>query len=575
MNPTASPHSLPRATIVIVGGVAAGMSAATRYRRLDERANIVVLERSAHVSYANCGLPYHLSATIANRDDLLLQTPASLRARFNLDVRVRHQVEGIDPAAKTVTGTNLTDGAPFTLEYDALVLAPGAEPMRPDMPGSSRGLTLRNVEDLDAIVAAMHTGAPGAEPGTAAVIGGGFVGLEVAENLAMAGLAVTVIERAPQILAALDEELASVLHRHLEANGVRVHVNTEVAQVEVATLTLTDGATVPADLLIFALGVRPDLTLAHAAGLTIGPRGGIAVDDQMHTSAPDIYAVGDAAEKFDAVDGTPTLIPLANLANRHGRLVADAIAGRDPSAGVSQGTAIVQVFGLTAAMTGWTARRAAGAGRAVHVIHTHPLSHAGYFPRAQQMALKVVYDAADGTLLGAQGVGEDGVDKRIDVLAVAIAARMKVEQLADLELAYAPAFGSAKDPVNMIGYIGANRRQGLSRAVQAGQLETLVAAGAHLVDVRTAEEFADGHLRGAVNVPVDELGARMGDLPAGDLIVYCAVGVRAHVAEQALRQRGRTVANVDGGWATITASAAGASLICAPATAGTATPARP
>jgi NADPH-dependent 2,4-dienoyl-CoA reductase/sulfur reductase-like enzyme/rhodanese-related sulfurtransferase len=541
--------------VVVVGGVAGGMSAAARLRRLDANAEIVVLERGNHVSYANCGLPYHLSGTIAERADLLLHTPESLRDRFALDVRLRHEAVAIDPGEQVVTVADLAAGTSYRERYDYVVLAPGAAPVVPAIPGAERAFTLRSVEDLDRIVAALddHEG-----PMSAVVVGGGFIGLEAADNLAMRGLAVTVVEFAPQLLAPLDPELAPLVAAELERNGVAVALESQVVEVDEGKVLLSDGTAVAADLVLFAIGVRPDVALAKAAGLRLGARGGIEVDAQQRTSDSRIFAVGDAVEKADAVDGAGTLVPLANLANRHGRRAADAIAGRATDVGSSQGTAIVRVFGLTIGVTGWNEKRALAARRQVGVVHTHPGQHAGYFPGAEPLALKVVYDPDDGRLLGAQAIGRDGVDKRIDVLATAISAGLAVEQLADLELAYAPPFGSAKDPVNQLGYVAENRRTGLSRAVQWHEVEQFVGDGHRLVDVRTPQEYAAGRLPGAVNIPVDELRARHAELPDAPLIVYCAVGQRAHVAEQLLRSLGHDVVNLDGGWSTWSTSPAGA-----------------
>ncbi|TIC81752.1 FAD-dependent oxidoreductase [Nocardioides sp. GY 10127] len=536
--------------VVIVGGVAGGMSTAARLRRLREDAEIVVLERSGYVSFANCGLPYHLSGTIADRDDLLLQTPETLRARFGIDVRVRHEVTAVDTAARTVTVTDLSTGAVGTETYDHLVLSPGAAPFVPDVPGRERGHTLRTVEDLDALVEAV------AHARSAVVLGAGFIGLEAAENLRERGLDVTVVELADQVMAPLDPEMALRVADELEAHGVRLELGTSLASLEECSVTLADGRSVDADLVLFAVGVRPDTTLARAAGLAIGPRGGIAVDDQQRTSDRRVFAVGDVAEKTDAVDGGAALVPLANLANRHGRRVADTLAGRTVRSGASVSTAIVRVFGLTVAMSGWSEKRARAAGVDVGVVHTHPASHAGYYPGAQPMTLKVVH-RRDGRLLGVQAVGHEGVDKRVDVIATALQAGLHVDELADLELAYAPPFGSAKDPVNVVGYVAENRLAGLDDAIQWHEVAEAVGAGATLLDVRTPEEFAAGHLPGALNVPLDGLRRQVGALPAGELVVYCGVGQRAHVADRLLRQHGRRVRNLDGGWQTWSTSPAG------------------
>ncbi|RVW04493.1 FAD-dependent oxidoreductase [Rhodococcus spongiicola] len=530
--------------VVIVGGVAGGMSAATRLRRLDELAEIIVFERGAHVSFANCGLPYYAGGVIEDRDELLLQTPESLGARFRLDVRVRSQVVAIDPGARTVTVEDLETGDPYVESYDELILSTGASPVVPPLPGADRALTLRDVEDVDRLVAEM------ASARSAVVVGAGFIGIELAENLRRRELDVTVVELADQVLAPLDPEMAVPVADRLRENGVRLELGTELARIDETTAELDGGRTVPADVVVMAIGVRPETALAEMAGLVSGERGGIAVDDQMRTSVPHIFAVGDAVEKRDVVGGNAALIPLANPANRQGRLVADVIAGRPARAKASSGTAVVGVFGLIAAAAGWNEKRLRAADRPYRAIHTHPHSHAGYYPGAQQMSIKLLVDPETDGILGAQAVGGEGVDKRIDVIATAMAGGVTASELADLELAYAPQFGSAKDPVNMLGYIADNLRTDSIRAVQWHELDALLADGALLVDVRTADEFADGPIPGAVNVPLDELRERVGELPVGDLIVLCQVGQRAHAAVCLLEQLGRPAANLDGGYQT-------------------------
>ncbi|MDY7102284.1 MAG: FAD-dependent oxidoreductase [Actinomycetota bacterium] len=530
---------------VIVGGVAGGMSAATRLRRLDPHAEIVVLERSGHVSYANCGLPYHLGGVIEDRATLLLQTPESLRARFGLDVRTRHEVVAIDPAAHTVTVVDLDAGEERTESYDHLVLSPGAAPFVPPVPGAARAHTLRNVEDLDHLVAAA-----GPDTRRAVVAGGGFIGLETAENLHRIGIDVTLVELADQVLAPLDAEMAALVHDELARNGIDLRLGAGVAEVHPDRVGLSDGTEVAADLVVFAIGVRPETSLARLAGLEVGPRGGIVVDDDLRTSAPGVYAVGDAVEKADPLDGGAALVPLANVANRQGRRVADVIAGRPGRARGAQSTAILSVFDLTVACTGWSERRATASGRAVAAIHTHPASHAGYYPGADAMALKLVVDRGTGAILGAQGVGRSGVDKRIDVIATAMAGGVDAAALADLELAYAPAYGSAKDPVNQLGYVAEGRLDGTAPAIGWDELGDTLTAGASLVDVRTAVEHDDGHIPGSINVPVDELRHRLDEIPPGPLVVYCAGGQRAHTAATYLAGIGRDVVNLDGGWAT-------------------------
>ncbi len=531
--------------IVVIGGVAGGMSAATRLRRRDEHAQIIVLERGGEVSFANCGLPYYVGGVIDSRDALLLQTPASLGARFALDVRVHHEATALDRAARVVRGRHTIDGTPFEIPYDELVLAPGAAPFLPPVPGIERALTLRSMGDVDALRAATD-----AEPRAAVVLGGGFIGLELAENLHARGVAVTVVELADQLLAPLDVEMSALVRRRLLDAGVRVSTGVSATRIDEAGVDLSDGSRTDAELVIAAIGVRPDSGLAADAGLEVDERGGIVVDDRQRTSDAHIWAVGDAAVKRDAGDGARVLVPLAQTANRHGRLVADALTGRDVRALPVLGTAIVGVFGLQVAAVGWNERRARAAGRPVRVVHTHPASHAGYYPGAAGMHLKLVVDASTDAILGAQGVGEDGVDKRIDVIATAMRGGLTASDLADLELAYAPQFGSAKDPVNMLGMIADNLRSGDAATIQWHELAAAQAAGESLVDVRTPAEFAAGAIPGAVNVPVDELRERLDELPAGPLVVHCQVGLRGHVASRLLSQHGRQVRNLDGGYAT-------------------------
>ncbi|CAM3034824.1 FAD-dependent oxidoreductase [Prescottella defluvii] len=530
--------------VVIVGGVAGGMSAATRMRRLDESAEIIVFERGAHVSFANCGLPYYAGGVIEDRDELLLQTPESLGARFRLDVRVRSEVAAIDADARTVTVRNLESGDTYVESYDELVLSTGASPIVPPLPGVERALILRDVEDVDRLVSQMSSAR------SAVIVGAGFIGVELAENLRHRNLDVTVVELADQVLAPLDPEMAAPVADRMRENGVRLELGTQLTSIGRATAELADGRTVPADVVIMAIGVRPENALAKMVGADLGERGGVVVDDQMRTSVPHIFAVGDAVEKRDAVGGGVAMIPLANPANRQGRLVADVIAGRPVRAKSSTGTAVVGVFGLIVTATGWNEKRLRAAGRPYQAIHTHPQSHAGYYPGAQQMAIKLLVDPETDAILGAQAVGGEGVDKRIDIIATAMAGGLTASDLADLELAYAPQFGSAKDPVNMLGYIADNLRTDSTRTVQWHELDTLVAGGASLVDVRTADEFAAGAIPGAVNVPLDELRDRVGELPAGDLIVHCQVGQRGHTAARLLGQLGRPAANLDGGYKT-------------------------
>lgn len=535
---------------IIIGGVAGGMSAATRLRRLDESAEIIVLERSGYVSFANCGLPYHVGGVIEKRGALLLQNPGSLKRRFGIDVRVRHEVTAIDPAAREVSVTDLRTGAQSTLRYDALVLSPGGRPVRPPIPGIERALSLRDIEDTDAMVAAVGPA------DTAVVVGGGFIGVEMAENLVHRGLRVTLVEATDQVMAPLDPELAALVHTRLREHGVTLVLGASVSAIGADTATLSDGSVVQADLVVAAIGVRPETSLALGAGLELGPRGGILVDDQLRTSDPAIYAVGDAVEKRDALDDSQALVPLANTANRQGRVVADIIAGHGGSDRPVLGTAVVGVFGLTVATTGWNEKRLRAAGTPYRAIHTHPANHAGYYPGAETISIKLLFDPVTTRILGAQAVGGAGAEKRIDVIATAMAGGLTAPALADLELAYAPQYSSAKDPVNMLGWVARNMTEGLVNTVQWHEVAGRVAGGATVVDVRTAPEYAAGHIPGSVNVPVDDLRGRLGDLPDGELLVVCAVGIRGYLAARTLAQQGRSVANVDGGYLTWAASPA-------------------
>lgn len=551
--------------VVIVGGVAGGMSAATRLRRLAEHAEIVVLERGGHVSFANCGLPYHVGGVIPERDDLLLQSPESLRERFGLDVRVRHEALGIDRTERRVRVRDLTTGNEYTEDYDTLVLSPGASPIVPPVPGAERAFTLRDIDDLDRLTSALRRGHGGATAmaaggvGEAVVLGAGFIGVEVAENLRHRGIEVTVIELADQVLAPLDPEMAAPVADRLRAGGVRLRLGVQVDAIDDDGVELSDGTWVAAGTVVMAIGVRPDTALARAAGLKIGERGGIVVDERMRTSDADIFAVGDAVEKRDAVGGGGALIALANPANRQGRIAADAICGLKSTVRPAVGTAVVSVFGLTAAATGWNEKRLRVAGRPYRAIHTHGSSHAAYYPGARPLALKLLVDPDSDAILGAQAVGEDGAERRIDVLATAMSGGLTASELLQLELAYAPQYGSAKDPVNMLGYVADNLHAGTTRTVQWHELAALTADGAQLLDVRSEREFAAGAIPGAVNIPLEELRDRINELPDGDLVIYCKGGQRAYIALRILAQRGRSAVNLDGGYLTWAAGTAAAS----------------
>jgi NADPH-dependent 2,4-dienoyl-CoA reductase/sulfur reductase-like enzyme/rhodanese-related sulfurtransferase len=521
------------------------MSAAARLRRLDAGAEIVVLERSGHVSYANCGLPYFVGGVIEDESSLLLQTPTSLHRRFDLDVRVRTEVTEIDAAAKVVEVIDLETNRVYELSYDVLVLSPGASPVIPQIPGIERAMPLRIVEDVQRMSEAVaHL------PSSAVVIGGGFIGVEIAENLHRRGVATSIVEATAQVLAPLDPEMAQLVADEIQGHDVSLYLGESVVAVHPKSVELASGEVLKAELVIVAIGVRPDVSLARGAGLTVGTRGGIVVDKFNRTSNTSIYAIGDAAEKTDALDGNATLVPLANIANRQGRVVADHIAGRKVRPLKTIGTAIVKVFDLTIATTGWNEKRLSDMGIAYQAIHTHPSSHAGYYPGAKKMALKMLVDPFTGEILGAQGVGTEGVDKRIDVLATAIRSGLKAPELADLELAYAPPFGSAKDPINMLGYVAENVLSGLEETVQWNQVEPLQHEGFQLVDVRTAGEFALGSIPGSINIPVDEIRSRLDEFNAERVVVTCQVGLRGHTATALLNEKGIHAMNLDGGYET-------------------------
>ena len=536
--------------LVIVGGVAGGASAAARLRRLDEKAEIVLFERGEYVSFANCGLPYHLGGVIVEREKLLVMTPERFKGRLAVDLRLRHEAVSIDRAAHTVRVLKLVTGEEVTETYDKLLLATGSMPVRPPLPGLDDPdvMTLWTMSDMDAIKARAE-----GDVRRAVVVGGGFIGLEAAENLRHRGVEVTLVELSPQVLpAAVDAEMATWLHSELAQNGVKLRLGAAVERFARdangrLSVCLQGGEALEADLVVLSVGVRPNTVLARDAGLALGERGGIVTDGAMRTSDPDIYAVGDAVQVTDPVLGLPAQIPLAGPANRQGRLVADVIAGLTvtPYRG-TWGTSIVKVFGLTAASVGASEKSLRKAGVAYGKIYLHPFSHATYYPGAQVMHLKLLFTHG-GRLLGAQAVGGEGVDKRIDVLATALQAGLGVAELERLELAYAPPYGSAKDPVNFAGYVAGNVLSGKTVQVFADA----VPEDALLLDVREPSECASGMIPGAVAIPLGQLRRRLGELPRDRMIVaYCAVGVRGYLAERILRANGFTVGNLSGGMAT-------------------------
>ena len=541
--------------IVIVGAVAGGASAAARARRLDEDAEIILFERGEAPSFANCGLPYYIGGVIASREKLLVAPKQRLIDRYRLDVRTRCEVVSIDRKAKTVHVRNLESGKEYSESYDKLVLSPGATPLRPPMPGVNlpKVFTLRELHDADQLVAAVK------DARSAVVVGAGFIGMEMTENLVRRGIHTTVIEHNDQILPPWDAEMVSPIAEHLREQGVQLQLSDAAEAIEPSdgqlSLRLRSGKQLTADFVVMSVGVRPENKLAADAGLELGKRGGIRVNDHMQTSDPDIYAVGDAIETKHFIDDSPAQIPLGGPANRQGRIAADHIFGRPSRYRGTQGTAIVGVFEMTVAMTGFSEKALRAANTPFEKIYVHPAHRAGYFPGAEQLTIKLLFAPEHGKILGAQVVGRSGVDKRIDVLAVAIQAGMTVYDLEEMELAYAPQYGSAKDPINMAGFVAAGVLQGDQPVVQATQLSENVEW--FLVDVRSPEEFSRGSVAGAVNIPIEQLRQRLPEIPHNQQVVaYCQVGQRGYLATRILAQRGFDVANLSGGYTTYSQVAA-------------------
>lgn len=539
--------------LVIVGGVAGGASAAARARRLSETAEIVLFERGPDVSFANCGLPYYVGGEIADRKKLLVTTPELLRTRFGLDVRTRSSVEAIDRAAKTVRVRDLSSGRTYDETYDRLILAPGAAPVRPPLPGIDLPgiLSLRNLHDVDRIKERADRGAK-----RVVLLGGGFISIELAENFVRRGIATTVVEKNEQILTPFDPEMTTPMAQALVSKGVELILGDSAEGFEPAPagleVRLKSGRRLAADLVVVGVGVRPENQLAVDAGLEVGPRGGIRVDEFLRTGDPNIFAVGDAIEVRDVVTGDATQVPLAGPANRQGRIAADNSFGRNSKYRGTQGTAILGFFDRTAAITGASEKNLRRANRPFRKVYVHPAHHAGYYPGAEAMTLKVLFEPDTGKLLGAQGVGGAGVDKRIDVLATAIQAGMTAFDLEEMELAYAPQFGSAKDPINMVGFVAG----GLLRGDHPqSDVEAVLALPENrrplLVDVRTALEYSAGTLPGAIHLPVDELRSRLTELPRDrEIAVFCQVGQRGYLATRILTQNGFPVTNLGGGYKT-------------------------
>ncbi|EOA3459661.1 FAD-dependent oxidoreductase [Enterococcus hirae] len=534
--------------IVIVGGVAGGMSAATRLRRLKEDAEIVVFEKGPYVSFANCGLPYYLSGEISERENLLVQTPESLTARFQLDVRPNHEVTAVFPDEKKVEV--LSDGKKWQESYDVLLLSPGAKSVRPAISGLAEAknvYTVRNVPDIDMVMNALEE-----QPKKAVVVGAGFIGLEMAENLKKRGLAVSIVELAPHVLPSLDEEMAVHIQNELIKQGIHVQTKRSVTAFEHGgkQLRLDDGTTIDSDLTILSVGVQPDNTLAKMAGLETGLRGGIVVNEHYQTSDPSIYEVGDAIVVKQQITGADALISLASPANRQGRQAADNIAGIVRNNRGSLGTSIVRVFDLAAASTGLTERMAQQANLPFSVVHVSGKDHASYYPEATDILLKLIFHPKTGEIYGAQGVGAKGVDKRIDSLATAIKGQLTIFDLPELEFTYAPPFGSAKDPVNMLGYVAMNVAEGLSETIQWHELPEALAQGKILLDVRNEGELQNGAFKDALNIPLNDLRCRLAELDhEKEYVVSCHSGLRSYLAERILKQAGFHVQNLDGAFA--------------------------
>lgn len=538
--------------IIIIGGVAGGATAAARLRRISEDVEIILVERGEHISFANCGLPYYIGETIKDRNKLLVQTVKGMSDRFNLDIRNLSEVLSIDPENKNVIIKDLKTGEAYEESYDKLLLSPGARTIVPPIPGLSENqtlFTLRNIPDTDKI----KTFVDSKNPKKAIVVGGGFIGIEMAENLVDRGLEVTIIEMANQIMAPIDFEMASILHTHLKEKGVKLILENGVQSFteQGKRVILSDGTEIATDMTILSIGVRPENELAKIAGLELGDREGIVVNEYLQTSNKDIYAVGDAVEVVDYISGTKSMIPLAGPANRQGRIAANNMMGKNEKYQGTMGTSIAKVFDLTVAATGNNEKILKRLGVSYEVIHIHPSSHAGYYPSAAPIALKLIFDKETGKIFGAQAVGSDGVDKRIDVIATAIKGGLTVEDLTNLELSYAPPYSSAKDPVNMAGYVAFNIIEGEVETIQWHEVDNIVSDGGLLIDVREPMEREFGFIKGSINISLNDLRNRLEELPKDQTIyVSCQVGLRGYIASRILKNNGYHVKNVDGGWKT-------------------------
>ena len=543
--------------VLIVGGVAGGASTAARLRRVDEKAEIIMFEKGQYISFANCGLPYYIGGTIRERENLLVQTAQAMKARFNIDVRELSEVTGIDRQRKIVEVKDIKGGRTYEESYDVLVLSPGAAPVKPPIPGidSPNIYTLRDIPDTDSIKGFLDE----KKPQSAVVVGGGFIGLEMAENLHAAGLKVDIVEALDQVMAPLDYSMAAIVHNHIRSKGCGLHLKDGVKAFEPesdkTTVVLQSGKRIPADMIILSIGVRPNNALAKEAGLEIGVTGGIKVNEYLQTSDTDIYALGDAIEVTDYVSGNPALIPLAGPANKQGRIVANNIAGRKETYKGTQGTAIAKVFDIASASTGINEKMLKKLGKELGKDYitttTHSASHAGYYPGGSAMAIKTIY-TPEGRVLGAQIVGFDGVDKRIDYIAIAVRHRMTVHDLQELELAYAPPFSSAKDPVNMAGYVGSNVLNGDVKVAYWNEAMNADMSKTFLLDAREPSEYEEGHIPNAVNIPLGQIRSRLNEIPKDkEIIVNCQVGLRSYIGVRMLVQNGfDKVRNLSGGYKT-------------------------
>jgi len=532
---------------IIIGGVAGGATAAARLRRLDEKAEIIILERGEYVSFANCGLPYYIGGVITDREDLTLQTPESFKARFNIDVRVLNEAVKISPDTKTVTVKNLRTGETYQETYDNLILSMGAEPIRPNIDGAdgSNVFTLRNIPDTLKIKNYINT----AKPRSAVVIGGGYIGVEMAENLAQAGLRVAIVELADHLIAPLDFDMAADVHRYIKSKGIYLHLNNGVKSIHGNTVILQNGE-ITAEMIIMSVGVRPETAIAKDCGIELNPRGSIVVNNKMQTNIPNIYAVGDAVEVEDFITKKPAFIPLAGPANKQGRIAADNIVGYESVYTGTQGSAVLKLFDMTVATTGLNEKSATAAGIDYDKTYTYSASHATYYPGAAQMSIKALWDKKTLKIIGAQIVGFDGVDKRMDVLATAIRFGAKITDLTTLELCYAPPFGSAKDPVNMLGFVAENIVSGKLKQFFWHDVENLARDGSvFLLDTRTPFEVMQGKIDGFVNIPLDELRERLDEIPKDrPVYVHCHSGLRSYLACRILTGNGYDCYNLAGGW---------------------------